>query len=131
MVNGGGENDCEEVLNKWKAKCPELREIKTVNINLSNSRNVGLAEVKGDLILMTDDDARVFPDWIERLVKLHKEYPKAGIIGGEVVDASGKNFLCHIADITTFPRYNKQMEVRHVPGVNCSFKKVSASLFIK
>lgn len=123
VVNGGGEKDCSPTLAYWEKRCDYLREIKTQNVNLANSRNVGLEAVKGDIILMTDDDARVFPDWIARMAKAHKEYPKAGVIGGEVVDASGESFLSHIADITTFPRYDELREVRHVPGVNCSFKR--------
>ncbi|WP_425421117.1 glycosyltransferase family 2 protein [Phaeodactylibacter xiamenensis] len=123
VVNGGGEKDCSPTLSYWKDRCDYLREVKTQNINLANSRNIGLKAVKGDLILMTDDDARVFPDWIEKMVKAHQGFPKAGVIGGEVVDASGESLLSHIADITTFPRYNKRTEVRHVPGVNCSFKR--------
>lgn len=123
VVNGVGGKDCSPTLAYWKERCNYLREVKTKNINLANSRNIGLNEVKGDLILMTDDDARVFPDWIEKMVKAHEEYPEAGVIGGEVVDASGESLLSHIADVTTFPRYDKKRAVRHVPGVNCSFKR--------
>ncbi len=123
IVNGGGEKDCSTTLKYWKDRCPYLREIKTKNINLANSRNVGLQEVKGEIVLMTDDDARVFPDWIRRMKETHERYPEAGVIGGEVVDASGSSFLNHIADVTTFPRYEEVKVVRHVPGVNCSFKR--------
>lgn len=123
VVNGGGKNDCAQTLAYWKERCSYLREIKIENINLANSRNIGLRACQGDLILMTDDDARVFPDWIEQMVRIHAQHPEAGVVGGEVVDASGNSLLSHIADVTTFPRYGYAQEVRHVPGVNCSFKR--------
>ena len=123
VVNGGGTNDCSQILDIWKYKCTYLKEIKVKNINLAHSRNIGLKECKGDLILMTDDDAVVFPDWIERMVNAHNDYPTAGAIGGEVVDASGKGLLNKVADLITFPRYDGLTKVRSLPGVNCSYKR--------
>lgn len=125
VVNGGGERDCAETIAYWKQRCEYLQEIKTVNINLANSRNIGLKACIGDLICLTDDDARVFPDWIEKMKQAHLQYPEAGAIGGEVVDAGGAGFLSLIADLTTFPRYEEVKEVRTLPGVNCSYKQAA------
>jgi len=123
IVNGGGKNDCEKILEKWKKEFPALNIIQTKNKNLAASRNVGLAYCSGDLILQTDDDARPFPNWIEEMVKAHKNNPDYGVIGGRVIDASRGNFLSKIADITTFPNHNSTQKVRSVPGVNSSYKK--------
>ena len=123
VVNGGGRNDCSATLDYWKLQCPYLIEIKTENINLAISRNIGLEHVNGDLVLMTDDDAEAFPDWIEQMVLAHKQFPNAGCIGGEVVDRGGNSLLSRIADAITFPKYQTITEVNNVPGVNCSYKK--------
>ena len=74
-------------------------------------------------MLQTDDDARPFPNWIEEMVKAHKNNPDCGVIGGRVIDASRGNFLSKIADIATFPNHKKVRKVRSVPGVNSSYKK--------
>ena len=123
VVNGGGEKNCQSTLVKWKSIFSNIKIIKTENINLANSRNIGLPYCKGDLILQTDDDARPLPDWIEKLEKVHARYPAAGVIGGDVIDASRGNFLSKIADIATFPNHKKVQKVRSVPGVNSSYKK--------
>ncbi len=123
VVNGGGENDCSETLDLWSTKHKSVKVIKTANINLAYSRNIGLRNCTGDLILMTDDDARPFPDWVSKMKSNHEKYPKAGVIGGEVIDASGDTLLAQIADITVFPRYKNLQRTRSVPGVNCSYKK--------
>jgi len=123
VVNGGGENDCQETLEKWRKEFPQLKIIKTKNKNLAASRNVGLPHCKGDLILQTDDDARPFRNWIEEIVKAHKNNPDSGVVGGRVIDASRGNFLSKIADIATFPNHKKVQKVRSVPGVNSSYKK--------
>ena len=123
VVNGGGENDCQETLEKWQKEFSALNIIQTKNKNLAASRNIGLPQCNGDLILQTDDDARPFPDWIEQIVKTHINNPAYGVIGGRVIDASRGNFLSKIADIATFPNHKKNTKVRSVPGVNSSYKK--------
>ena len=125
VVNGGGERDCHPVVEKWQKKFPALREIRTKNINLATSRNIGLPECRGGLIIQTDDDAEPFPDWIARLEEEHARHPEAGVIGGNVVDASGHGLLFKIADATTFTHFegNGWRETRTVPGVNSSYKR--------
>ena len=94
-------------------------------MNLATSRNIGLPQCKGDFILQTDDDAEPFPNWIERLVDEHQKHPEAGVIGGNVVDASGEGLIFKIADATTFTHFsgNDYCEARTVPGVNSSYKR--------
>lgn len=125
VVNGGGTNDCHATIVKWQKLFPTLREIKTKNVNLATSRNIGLPQCKGDIILQTDDDAEPFPNWIERLIDEHQKHPEAGVIGGNVVDASGKGLIFKIADATTFTHFNEEnyCETRTVPGVNSSYKR--------
>jgi len=123
VVNGGGENDCQKILEKWQKKFLSLKIIQTKNKNLAASRNIGLPHCSGDLIIQTDDDARPFPNWIEEIVKAHKNNPGCGVIGGQVIDASRGNFLSKIADIATFPDHKTILKVRSVPGVNSSYKK--------
>ena len=49
---------------------PKLKIKETQNINLAISRNKGLFLCEGDILLLTDDDARPYPDWIENIKKL-------------------------------------------------------------
>jgi len=123
IVNGGGENNCKPILDKWKIVFRNLKVIETENINLATSRNIGLPHCKGDIILQTDDDARPLPDWIEKMIKYHEKYSEVGVIGGDVIDSSRGNFLSKIADIATFPSHKKVQKVRSVAGVNSSYKK--------
>ena len=123
VVNGGGSNDCKEILQKWAKLFKRIKTIKTKNINLANSRNIGLQECEGDLILLTDDDARPFPDWIENIKKYHIKFPNAGLIGGDVLNNDEGKFLSKIADAITFPHHSSIKRVRSLPGVNSSYKK--------
>ena len=75
VVNGGGINDCHATIVKWQKLFPTLREIKTKNVNLATSRNIGLSQCKGDIILQTDDDAEPFPGLNALLMNI-KNIPK-------------------------------------------------------
>lgn len=123
IVNGGGDNDCQEILEIWKENYTNIKIIRTKNKNLAASRNIGLPYCSGDLILQTDDDARPFPDWIKKIVRAHIKYPNCGVIGGRVIDTTKRTFLSKIADISTFPSYSKIKKVRSIPGVNSSYKR--------
>jgi len=123
IVNGGGENNCRKTIDYWKTKFKSITIINTKNKNLAVSRNIGLPYCNGDLILQTDDDARPLTDWIEKIINYHKKFPKAGVIGGEVIDENGLSFLSQVADASTFPIYQSVQSVRTVPGVNSSYKK--------
>ena len=123
IVNGGGVKNCQKIIEKWQDKFPIIKTIQTWNRNLATSRNIGLPHCSGDLILQTDDDARPFPNWIEEVVKAHKNNPAWGVIGGQVIDGSRGNFLSKIADIATFPKHNNTQKVQSVAGVNSSYKK--------
>ncbi len=123
VVNGGGTHDCSSLLLEWKSIYGALKIIDTKNVNLANSRNIGIKNCKGDIIIETDDDARPFNNWVEKMIEGHTKFPNAGGIGGNVIDSDGKSFLSRIADVSTFPASEKIKNIRNIPGVNVSYKK--------
>ncbi len=125
VVNGGGENNCLDILIKWRKVFKELIIVDTINKNLSHSRNIGLVKCVHSLILLTDDDARPYPNWVENIIFYHQKYPNAGNIGGGVFDNNSVTFLSKVADIVTFPRYKEEKRVKTIPGVNSSFKRAA------
>lgn len=48
---------------------PEVRLIREERTGSSYARNAGVAAARGEIIAMTDDDMRVAPDWLQRLVE--------------------------------------------------------------
>ena len=45
--------------------------------------NAGLAAAGGELVLLTDDDAAPWPDWIERIEQAFVADPRLGVLGGK------------------------------------------------
>jgi GT2 family glycosyltransferase len=123
VVNGGDERTDRLVESFQEESETEVRLVKTKNKNLAASRNIGLPHCTGEIIAMTDDDARVFPDWISQMKRLHDEHPEAGAIGGPVVGTNTDSLVGKVADAITFPSWSESQYVRTLPGVNISYKK--------
>ena len=52
---------------------------------LSQARNAGLSEAKGELLYFIDDDAAAEPNTLEVYADLFSEHPTAGVIGGQIL----------------------------------------------
>jgi GT2 family glycosyltransferase len=125
VVNGGDERSDSIVQFFMDRPGITVELIKTVNVNLATSRNIGLVRCSGDFVAMTDDDAEVFPDWVTEMKRIHEEHPEAGAVGGAVLGAdSDKSLLSRIADVATFSSPPEASYVRTLPGVNVSYKRL-------
>jgi GT2 family glycosyltransferase len=99
------------------------------NLGLSESRNKGIKEAKGDIIAFFDDDAVADENWLEELVKMYEE-KEAIAAGGKLLPKWKKpkkpKFLPEEyywlvgATHKGFPE--KVTEVRNTFGSNLSFK---------
>ena len=121
----GGDTRSDPIVEAYKDHPDiEVKLVKTKNVNLATSRNIGLLHCTGDIIAMTDDDAEVFPDWVTRMKEAHAAHPEAGAVGGAVIGSTSKSsFLSRLADLATFPSPSETKYVRTLPGVNISYKR--------
>lgn len=59
---------------------------------LSIARNAGLAAADGEVVVFTDDDCEVGPDWAPALVEAFRD-PRVGAVTGRMVDEEGEQTL--------------------------------------
>jgi glycosyltransferase involved in cell wall biosynthesis len=52
---------------------------------VTRARNLGIEASDSDIIAFTDDDCRVPPDWIDRIVDIFESDPRAAVVCGRVV----------------------------------------------
>jgi len=125
VVVNGGDQGADRVVNSFMARHGiDVKLRKTVNKNLAANRNVGLPYCTGDIVAMTDDDARVSPDWVLQMKRVHAEHPEAGAVGGPVIGAnSTDSLISRLADVVTFRSPPGAGYVRTLPGVNISYKR--------
>lgn len=122
VVVDGEEGGIKDLIDKWQKVYPNIKYIPIKNINLAHSRNIGLKYCRGDIICFTDDDCVVEKDWLKKIIKLHKEHPEAGGIGGKVLSLKDR-LIDKVANLCVFPFPEKSGYLRTICGANASYKK--------
>jgi glycosyltransferase involved in cell wall biosynthesis len=83
VVNNNCTDATGEVLAKFSSQLP-LRCLFEPKQGLSNARNRAISEAKGELILWTDDDVLVEPNWLVEYSRAARQWPDAAFFGGTV-----------------------------------------------
>jgi GT2 family glycosyltransferase len=63
---------------------PRLRYIGTETRGVTKGRNLGMSMSQGEIVAFTDDDCRVKPDWIQRVVDIFVADPEVAVVCGRV-----------------------------------------------
>ncbi len=87
VVDNAPTTDATRLVVAEFAADPRIRYVREPRPGLSRARNRGLAEVTGELIVFTDDDVAVDPDWI-RAVRAPFADPAVACVTGLVCTAS-------------------------------------------
>jgi glycogen(starch) synthase len=136
VVNGPSTDDTERVLESLSGERFRFKSVRCAGRNLSESRNLGIAEAAGDVVLFIDDDAVAHPDWIARLMAAYED-PEVGAAGGFTIDHTGMAFQCRYTVCDRFgnakflnmidpARILEALRGFHFPsllGTNCSFRR--------
>jgi glucosyl-dolichyl phosphate glucuronosyltransferase len=83
VVNNNCTDHTNEVIAKYESNLP-LRGILETKQGLSNARNRAVLEANGELLLWTDDDVLVAPNWLAEYAAAAKRFPDAAYFGGTV-----------------------------------------------
>ncbi|HXU80059.1 MAG TPA: glycosyltransferase family A protein, partial [Polyangia bacterium] len=63
---------------------PRLQYLPSTTRGAASARNVGIAASRAEIVAFTDDDCRVPPDWIARMIEVFEKDPQAGVLFGRV-----------------------------------------------
>jgi len=83
VVNNNSTDRTNEVIAKFENELP-LRGILEMEQGLSNARNRAVREADGELIVWTDDDVIVGPDWLAEYANAARRYPEAAFFAGSI-----------------------------------------------
>jgi hypothetical protein len=83
VVNNNCTDHTDEVIGRLAGALP-LRRLAEPTPGLSNARNRAIEAARGDLLVWTDDDVLVEPDWLAEYVAAAGRFPHAGYFGGTV-----------------------------------------------
>jgi hypothetical protein len=69
---------------------PAVRWITTPGASVFELRARALAASRGEIVAITEDHCRAAPDWCQRILAAHREYPQADMIGGAVENGADR-----------------------------------------
>jgi len=101
---------------------------------LSAARNLGFKEASGEIIAFIDDDALVFPEWSEQMVKTYDDSTIIGVTGPSIPLWEDKNLswvpeeFYWIIGGSGYREWTENREVRNVSGTNMSFRREAFNL---
>lgn len=86
-VDNNSKDDTRVRFEEFQKAHPELnlRMVGESNQGLSWARNRGIAESRGEIIAIIDDDETVNPDFVRGYVELFEGYPEVSAAGGRVI----------------------------------------------
>jgi glycosyltransferase involved in cell wall biosynthesis len=84
VVNNRCTDDTDQVIAKYENALP-IRRLYEVKPGKSNAANCAVANAQGDLILWTDDDVLVDPNWLAGYVRAAEANPQAEFFGGAIL----------------------------------------------
>jgi GT2 family glycosyltransferase len=66
---------------------PRLRYVRSDTKGLGRSHNIAVREARSELLIITDDDCEVPPDWLDRMASVFHRYPNVAVVYCNVVPA--------------------------------------------
>lgn len=105
---------------------PSIRVFRQENKGPAAARNLGVSLAAGDIVAFTDDDCEAHLDWLERMVKAHRDHPELVAIGGRTLTANQKASVLVGQFLSTFSievNLANKSEVIFFPTCNVSCKK--------
>ncbi|ADB19236.1 glycosyl transferase family 2 [Pirellula staleyi DSM 6068] len=88
VVNNHSSDNTDDVLARHHGALP-IRRLYEARAGKSNAMNTGIAAASGDLLLMTDDDVLVDPEWLVSYVAISRSFPDASFFGGPIKPVFG------------------------------------------
>lgn len=83
VVNNASTDRTDDVLERHAARSP-LTRLYEPRPGLCHARNAAIRAARGELLLWTDDDVLVEPDWLAAYVDAARAWPEASFFGGAV-----------------------------------------------
>ena len=87
IVDNNSTDDTRQVVESFASAKPVPRWILETHQGLDHGRNRAVAEARGEILVLADDDILVEPDWLSQLVApfAFEQASEIGVVGGEVI----------------------------------------------
>ena len=122
VVNDGSSDATPEIVSEY-----DFRLISTENRGLSNARNTGWQEARGEIVVYIDDDAYPDPHWLTYLALAFMRTTHVGIGGPNLPPPGDGPVADCVANAPGGPVHVllSDTEAEHIPGCNMAFRKTA------
>ncbi|MFX1392259.1 MAG: glycosyltransferase [Promethearchaeota archaeon] len=119
VINDGSTDNTDEILSQYPIKF-----IKTKKKGISNARNLGYKQSKGDFIAFTDADCELDPEWTNKIIEGFTD-DNIGIIGGITKFRKDESFVSKYRSIEFSKRFKniKKRDVVWAGGPGSMFRR--------
>ena len=90
VVDDGSDDGTDEMMASLKTKC-RLKYVKRPWSGRAATRNAGIAEAVGEVIIFVDDDILAPPDFVSEHARYHRMYPRT-IVRGPIINIENYEF---------------------------------------
>ena len=84
LVDQSVNQDTEDTIARFRQD-PHFRYIRTATQGKARALNLGLAQAEGEIVVLTDDDCTVPPNWLDVLTAIFARYPQVAVAFCNVV----------------------------------------------
>ncbi len=104
LINNNSTDQTEKICSSFQEKYPEISFSYHVEIQqgLSHARNRGIQESLGELLVYVDDDATVFPEYLQAYDDFFRDHPDEVAAGGPIIphyEVDPPSWLSHYTKI--------------------------------
>jgi GT2 family glycosyltransferase len=90
VVDDTSTDGTAECLGRWAKNDPRVRVLRNAsNLGFLGTAARGAASAKGDYLLFLNNDTVLLPGWLPPLLRVFRDFPKAGAVGGKLVFPDG------------------------------------------
>ena len=121
VVDDGSNDLTTSLVSQYKG----VRLIRQTNAGPAAARNLGAAEAKGEIILFTDSDCEVFPNWIEEMLKPFKEDSTVVGVKG-AYKTKQQEMIARFVQLEYEDKYDKMKKEKYIDFIDtysAAFKK--------
>src|SRR5262249_48517636 len=84
IIDNNSTDDTADIVETFAPELP-IRRVVELSQGLSHARNRAIAEFRGELLLFTDDDVLLDPDWLTAYALAASKFPRAQFFGGRIL----------------------------------------------